>query len=427
MPEYCRPTEFDASMLTFLQKFLRNTQGGVSLLFGLALPVLAGLVALALDTSHWTKERGLLQVAADSAALAAVREFSLPGTDTRRIELVARQFAAGQLGALAEKAKINAVADARAATVAVTITRTADSLLAGMVNISGATIGVRATARMVGSPKICLIALDPTNGKTISVSKTAKLTAKECSVFANSTDSQALSVKDNALLTAASICSSGGTEGGSQNFRPAPRVDCPVIRDPLAMRPPPTVGACDFTDKVVDRGSVILMPGVYCGGLKVTNNATARLRAGIYVIKNGKLIVDATATLEGTDVGFYMTGGSAQFEFDKATTISLAAPKSGAMAGLLFFEDRAAALGSKHAILSNNAHTLLGTIYLPRGMLHIDAEAPISNRAAYTIIVTNQIELISGPELFLNANYGSSTVPVPAGVGPLGSMPVLER
>ena len=43
------------------------------------------------------------------------------------------------------------------------------------------------------------------------------------------------------------------------------------------------------------------------------------------------------------------------------------------------------------------AHTLLGTIYLPRGMLFLDAERPISNRAAYTIIIAYQVQMISGP------------------------------
>jgi hypothetical protein len=95
------------------------------------------------------------------------------------------------------------------------------------------------------------------------------------------------------------------------------------------------------------------------------------------------------------------------------------------MAGILFFEDRAASPGSKHKILSNNAHTLLGTIYLPRGLLFIDANRPISQRAAYTIIIASQIEMISGPELFLNTNYGATTVPVPAGVGPVTGAPRL--
>lgn len=407
--------------------FGRDEGGGLAILFGLALPVLVGMVVVTVDTANSTRERSVMQAAADAGALGAVRELSMPGMLEGRIASIAAKLAAGQLGDGAGEARITPTVNAKDGTVTLVIEKDASSVLGNALWSGGSRLGVRATARIVGNSKVCLIALHPDKGKTISIAKRAKLTASDCSVFANSRDSQALSVKDDAVLKAAGICSSGGIEGGSRNFNPQPRMDCPPLRDPLGARPAPSVGPCDFTDRVVEKGVSVLQPGVYCGGLKVTGNAVARLQEGIYVIRNGKLIVDASATLEGVGVGFYLTGGNAQFEFDKGTTISLEAPKTGPMAGLLFFEDRAAALGAKHAILSNNAHTLLGTIYLPRGLLHIDAEAPISNRAAYTIIVTNQIELISGPELFLNANYNATTVPVPAGVGPLAGMPRLEK
>ncbi|MGL5137706.1 MAG: hypothetical protein ACRC7G_08050, partial [Beijerinckiaceae bacterium] len=174
-------------------------------------------------------------------------------------------------------------------------------------------------------------------------------------------------------------------------------------------------------------GTVVLKPGVYCKGLKITKDAKVTLDPGVYIIKDGKLVVDHSASMVGVNVGFFLTGGNAQFEFKKDTTISLTAPKDGALAGLLFFEDRTTAKGSKHAIESNNAHTLLGTVYLPQGYLHIDANAPISNKAAYTIIVAARIEMISGPELVLNANYGATDVPVPAGVGPVSGYAALSK
>lgn len=61
------------------------------------------------------------------------------------------------------------------------------------------------------------------------MSKASKLTTSSCSVIVNSTDSQALSSKDSAVLTAQSICSGGGVEGGASNFSLYPRRDCPPI------------------------------------------------------------------------------------------------------------------------------------------------------------------------------------------------------
>ena len=64
---------------------------------------------------------------------------------------------------------------------------------------------------------------------------------------------------------------------------------------------------------------------------------------------------------------------------------------------------------------------LLGTFYLSQGKLVIDADKPIADRSAYTIIVARQVQLFSGPNLVLNTDYGSTDIPVPAGVGPSGA------
>ncbi|HKH34594.1 MAG TPA: hypothetical protein VKA80_10610, partial [Beijerinckiaceae bacterium] len=121
--------------------------------------------------------------------------------------------------------------------------------------------------------------------------------------------------------------------------------------------------------------------------------------------------------------GFYLRGASATFEFAFDTTISLSAPKTGAMAGMLFFDDRNSK-ADKHRIYSDNARKLLGTIYLPNGELHIDAKKPIADQSAYTVVVARRVELYSGPNLVLNANYGDTDVPVPKGVGPVAASAV---
>ncbi|MFL5126660.1 MAG: hypothetical protein ACJ8C9_18385 [Microvirga sp.] len=114
-----------------------------------------------------------------------------------------------------------------------------------------------------------------------------------------------------------------------------------------------------------------------------------------------------------------------KFDFD--SIINLSAPKTGTMAGLLIYSDPKAILGNKFKIFSDNARRLLGTIYLPRGDLYVDANKPIADQSAYTVIVARTIELQSGPNLVLNANYGATDVPVPQGVGPTGSNVALSQ
>jgi hypothetical protein len=111
-----------------------------------------------------------------------------------------------------------------------------------------------------------------------------------------------------------------------------------------------------------------LNPGVYCGGLMIMGNSRVRLNPGVYIVQNGLFKVGNRATLIGENVGFYLTGTDTLMFFDRGSTIDLTAPKSGPLAGILFFEDSSAPPLRIHRIASNNARNLLGTIYLPVGI-----------------------------------------------------------
>ena len=125
--------------------------------------------------------------------------------------------------------------------------------------------------------------------------------------------------------------------------------------------------------------------------------------------------------MNGANVGFYFTGSGAVLNLDTLSNISLSAPKSGAMAGLLFWEDAAAPSGQTHQIISDNARTLLGTIYFPVNRFYVAANSPVSDQSAYTVVVANQFDLSAGPTMVLNTNYGSTDIPIPGGVGPGGT------
>ncbi|KQU20094.1 hypothetical protein ASG63_23255 [Methylobacterium sp. Leaf94] len=188
-------------------------------------------------------------------------------------------------------------------------------------------------------------------------------------------------------------------------------------------------------------GTVTLQPGTYCGGLHITKKGQVTLKPGVYIMKDGPLVVDKGGSLTGVNTGFYFTGVRGGLLFDDKSVVSLTAPKDGPMSGLLFFEDRAAPsgllsllpLGGKgkpkpapggfiaqreYRIISDDARTLLGTIYLPVGRLIIDSKKPVADQSAYTVIIARMINLYDGPNLMLNARYSSTDVPVPAGVDP---------
>jgi hypothetical protein len=266
-------------------------------------------------------------------------------------------------------------------------------------------------------------------------------------VYSNSKNAGGLQAKDQATLKAGLVCTAGGNaKTAGATVTPNPVTDCPAMADPLKSRTGPSDTTCRFSHTVVKGVVQTLQPGVYCNGLRITNGADVTLASGVFIIKDGPLIVDKGATLRGTNVGIYLTGRKSNLTFAADSTISLSAPKDGPLAGLLIFDDPTGAAAPadppyalpvpligglvgkllkgpprEHKILSDNARMLLGTIYMPQGRLIIDANKPIADKSAYTVLVVQRIDLHSGPNLILNSDYSATDVPVPAGVGTFGN------
>ena len=108
------------------------------------------------------------------------------------------------------------------------------------------------------------------------------------------------------------------------------------------------------------------------------------------------LAVTGKGKITGQNVGFYLTGSDACLKFAVGSSVSLTAPKDGALAGLLFYEDRNAPVGQTHRIGSDNARLLLGTVYLPKGTLVVDANKPVADQSAYTAIIVRKLILDGG-------------------------------
>lgn len=457
--------------------FRREAGGGVAITFALAAPVLAVAVAVAVDYARFTDLRRKMQTAADSAALAATREMRLAQNDPNRVATVARQFvdthlAAQGLGDYQVQASptsggpspatpapgtpvLPSLARTESRTagdpmmvelsppspsggpgggstayagpgVDVAISMQTTGVFAALLGQGAVTINVRAQARPTGSLPICMIALDPVENRAMMLEVAARLEAPACAVYSDSVASAGLSVTGSSVLRSGFICSSGGSEGAGGNFSPLPQVDCPAVPDPLAARPAPPVGACNHVDLTVSGGVRTLMPGVYCGGLRIAGTADVTFAPGVYVIKDGPFEVTGRATARGSYVGFYLTGPGALINFTGAATVEMSAPKVGPMAGLLFFEDRAAAPAT-HEVAADNVRVLLGTVYLSRGELRVSSRNRVGDMSAYTVVVARKIRATGTPALFLNAAYSASDVPVPEGLGPNGGGARLVR
>ncbi len=404
----------------------RDVRGNVGLVFAIAVPSLLAMVGSAVDYANFQREKAQLQGVADAAALAAAKELHL-GNSTGNL---ATQVAQNYVNARSLGQPINfsdSVANDLSA-ITVTLNMTMPTYVMQFFSASSATLNASATARVVGGQPICVIGLDSGANFTIGMDKSAQLQANGCSVYSNSTKPDGLFAKNSATLTAAFICSAGGKAGaGPGSFSPTPLTGCPAMPDPLASRPPPTFSGCDYTNYVVSGGSTTIFPGTYCGGVTIEGGATVQMAAGVYVLQSGPFYVTGGATVQGTYVGLYFTGSGAVLNLDTLSNVTLSAPSSGAMAGILVYEDRSSPAGQTHQIISDNARTLLGTIYIPQGTLYVAANNPVADQSAYTIIVARRFQLSAGPTLVLNTNYSATDVPTPDNVGPNATSAMLSQ
>ena len=426
-----------------LPALARCNAGGVLSTFGLVTPILLMGIAAAVDYGTFERGRSRLQAHVDAAAIAAAREMQLAQANTSRIAAVAESFVHNS----APQAMVTTRVNEKALSVTVSAQETYVPKIGAYFWAKAPTVSATATAKLSGTMPLCLLTLDPKAPAALELEQSAMMTATNCMVYSNSKSAGGLQAKDDATLKAGFVCTAGGkAKTAGATVTPDPVTDCPVMADPLKSRTPPSDTACRFNDTVVSKVVQTLQPGVYCKGLRITNGADVTLASGVYVIKDGPLIVDKGATLRGANVGIYLSGPGSNLTFAADSTISLSAPKDGPLAGLLIFDDPSGAtapaippyalpiplvgelLGKllkgpprEHKILSDNARMLLGTIYMPKGRLIIDANKPIADKSAYTVLVVQRIDLHSGPNLILNSDYSATDVPVPPGVGPYGN------
>jgi hypothetical protein len=449
-------------------RFQADRNGGVALIFALCSIVLFGLAGGGIDYSRMAYRRSQLQNAVDAAVLGGGNTLKLSPSNATAVASIVERIIDEQAPSPPDRPlSVKVTVSSDKTSVSASATDNFKLAFGAFVGMKVAPITARSTATIMGKMRLCLLTLDPAAKGSLHLEKYANLSATSCSLYADSTNAQAIQGDDSAIAKAETICTVGGSNTTRANFAPPVTSGCPAIKDPLAATvTAPTPGPCvtvsstagpgpgngpggPAAGKVAVTASTTLDPGTYCGGLHISGSASVTLNSGVYIIKDGPLIVDGQASMTGQDVGFYFMGDAAGVRFDANTTISLTAPVSGPLAGFLMTEQPSVSApvppppgpkGSppsppsppskplrEYRIISNNARTMLGTIYLPAGRLIIDGSAAVSDQSAYTVVVVQLLDLYDGPTLYLNANYDATSVPVPRGVGPVNGKLLLTQ
>ena len=365
-------------MNRLVRRFVDCGSGSVAVLFAASAVALIGLAALVVDTGllYYTKAR--LQSAVDAAALAAAKK--LPDTTNAQLQaldLVAKnvpstfgsvtQASDVTFGTYDSTTKSFTASGTSVNAVKISAYRTGshnNAVQLAFAEIFGDTLStISATSIGVYAPSTtCLFALDPSGSGAMSLGGSSVVTAASCDVQVNSNSPTALTVSNNATLTAKKINVVGGVSGSTN---PAATTNAAPMTDPLSYLAEPTASSC------ITASGNVLNPGTYCGN---TTFSGVTLNAGIYYISNGSLSLKQSVT--GSGVMIFIDQNSS-FSVTSNSNINLSAPTAGIYRGIVLFQSRQSTASDK--IAGGGSINIDGTVYIPKGTLTLVGSASTSS------------------------------------------------
>ena len=397
-----------------------NRRGQTLITFALLLPLLLGMVGLAMDSGLLLATYRKTQNAADSAALAAA--FDLINNTS-----VAVAKATGAT-------YVQTYNNMATATVTINIPPLSGPHISGTNNSSAyaeaivsypyttsfiqllgvsknQTVTARAVAGYHTVPGNGIVALLP-NGPGINITGGVSLKVNGPIIDNATSTSQALFLSNGGSIYATSVSVSGTASGGSAVYKyPSGGGSSPLTRntgvqtaDPLGNLAVPTTsngvvntnyGSPGLTPGNVPTG--LISPNSYNASTKVTTlnpglytglnigDQIVNFNPGIYVIMGGGMDISNAATLTGVGVMFYNTAST----YNASTGVDASSPTFGYLTiqggstvnitgiantssiynGMVFFQDR----GNSNLLNINNGTSALmtGTVYAPAAELNL--------------------------------------------------------
>ncbi|WP_376089131.1 pilus assembly protein TadG-related protein [Roseomonas sp. CCTCC AB2023176] len=361
-------------------------RGSTSAAVAVALTVLVGSTALAVDAVRWYLARRNATTAADLAALAGSAAWEA-GRDpvASGASVAARNgFAQGGGTSVVVNAPPRSGTYASVAgAVEVLVSQPQAKSLAAVIMAGAPTIRSRAVATATTDEEVCLLAL----GGGLELGGNSTVNARRCALASNAAAPGGISVVGSARVRAAMLTTTGTCSGcasgdvwtdDTRTQRPTTIGSRPVpITDPFASlrswTPSPPSGCANLS---FQSRRLTLSPGQsICSSLTVGPNETLTLQPGIYYLRNADLTVQGR--IDGNGVTMVLTGDP-----DRVGTIRINAQSTGTLrgpasslipghpeaAGLVLYRDaRATNNGPQKEVQLNGGSTMdiIGGVYLP--------------------------------------------------------------
>ncbi|MDB2438277.1 pilus assembly protein TadG-related protein [Hellea sp.] len=441
-------------MTSLWAKYKKNINGHFAVQFALlGLPLIVATTFVA-DYSKAETEKVEIKSALDAAVIAAVSNNTLSASEKE--SYAKTHFKQNYAGDLTFDLKTAASSQR----VEMSASGLSPVTVAETLGIKGIEIYENSAAEQTSENIICVLALAPTEGSSISFSGKVKFSAPTCSVHANSTDPEAIWSTRGLTPVARNFCASGGASG---NYQPYAKGDCAPIADPYANKTAPAAGPCVNLGSIKDvraagvaggaespglggggttttrelggggggsgggnlaamsqnltGSNVSLPPGTYCGGLTVDGQNVTFL-PGNHIILDGPLTFRNGAEAMAIGVTFVMKGERSLLNIVSGSEVDVKAPAIGPLAGLAFFEDvkynaadQATFPNGINALASGGELNVTGAVYFPTQTVEVKGNSVFGSNAPATSFIAYNVDFYGSPTINVSVDHQRAGLP----------------
>lgn len=398
-----------SALFAYIVAFKESDKGAVSVLFAVLIVAICAFVGTAVDYTRADRIKARLQTLADAAVLAAASQSDIATREAVAAVSLKANKDLSESGL--SHAKTAITSDDSSVTVSVSFG--VPTLLVGLLGIKELPVEVVATAA-VGTPisgRACVLALNQNDDWGINAGSSSRLTTN-CGVYVNNTGNRAIKLGSGGMVSRYTAVVGQWEERSDFTYSPIPVRVAKPLADPLAGLSPPSIGACNFSNKRVRDGDpLVLNPGVYCGGLEISTTDKVRFEPGTYVIRDGKFILGSSSSVEGDSVLLYFKGAEASIDWGSGAKIQFKAPSSGPHKGMLIWSE--GQKDSPNVLGSSTDSILQGTVYSPLTKVIIGCHGTVGASADWTAWVVRSLEIGSDATLSIKSEFEASETPLP--------------
>jgi Putative Flp pilus-assembly TadE/G-like len=388
---------------------ISREKGSILMLGTLMIFVVFAFAGLALDASYMYFHKRAMQTAADAGAYGGALELLRGNTGitaASKHDTALNGFTDGsdQVTVTVNSPPASGTKSGDAQFVEVIVSHPQPTWFMRALNFNEVSVKARAVAGIGSTGNGCVYALNQdtsnvNNGFFVNGTTDSNFS---CGVFSNA---NFRSVGGACVVTSTvSYTGSYTNSNGSGNCGPQGIGKGVAIVDPMRNKYSiPMYGSCDYNNFKITNGiTVIVSPGVYCGGISINGSVeNVIFSPGEYILLGGGLSVNGAMTISGSGVTFFNTYSNSHkygaISITGSGTVNLSAPTSGTYAALLFYQDPTVAWSASNgSIIAGAANSVYnGIIYFPTTDLTYtgNSSSSVNGTDGYTMLVGYNVKI----------------------------------